>query len=152
MLWNQVLVDEQVFNQLRELDDEGNTEFSDSIMEEWIVQVKNLLEQMDDSSKHEEFGKFSGFACHAKDSSMEIGAIALQRSLDELQHLGAGKDESPKNIDLSEETIRRIEPILSRAKKEYEDTTKLLKVKLDANLDHGNAPEKLKTLNAGVAQ
>jgi hypothetical protein len=47
MLKNQTMIDEEVFNQLLELDEDGGTEFLESVVEEWYVQVDETFGSMD---------------------------------------------------------------------------------------------------------
>lgn len=157
MFQNQTMIDKEVFIQLIELDEDGSTEFLEGVAEEWFNQAEETLASMDDALKEKELDKFSKLAHFLKGSSGQLGVTTLQNSCTKLQHLGEqwdDEDESSKKMDLSEEeAIKRIKPILSRAKKEYKTAEKWLNDYLNANSDEDeDAPEDLQTPKAEVTQ
>lgn len=157
MFQNQTMIDKEVFIQLIELDEDGSTEFLEGVAEEWFNQAEETLASMDDALKEKELDKFSKLAHFLKGSSGQLGVTTLQHSCTKLQHLGEqwdDEDESSKKMDLSEEeAIKRIKPILSRAKKEYKAAEKWLNDYLNANSDEDeDAPEDLQTPKAEVTQ
>lgn len=157
MFQNQTMIDKEVFIQLIELDEDGSTEFLEGVAEEWFNQAEETLASMDDALKEKELDKFSKLAHFLKGSSGQLGVTTLQHSCTKLQHLGEqwdDEDESSKKMDLSEEeAIKRIKPILSRAKKEYKTAEKWLNDYLNANSDEDeDAPEDLQTPKAEVTQ
>lgn len=49
MLENQEMIDEEVFIQLIELDEDGSTEFLSGVAAEWFDQAVETFESMDDA-------------------------------------------------------------------------------------------------------
>jgi len=156
MLVNQTMIDEDVFLQLIELDEDGSTEFLEGVANDWFNQAVETFASMDDALQDEDLDKFSKLAHFLKGSSGQLGVTTLQHSCSKLQHLGEQwddeKDPSKRKTLTAEEAIKRIKPILATAKTEYANAEKWLKDYLAADDGDGAATaEDKETPKAEVA-
>lgn len=80
------MIDHDIFNQLLEMDDDANHEFSKSILSDYFVQMEEKLPEMKElveSDKLEEAGKLAHFL---KGSSAGVGAAIVRDLCDDMQH------------------------------------------------------------------
>ncbi|PVG04447.1 histidine-phosphotransfer domain, HPT domain-containing protein [Serendipita vermifera] len=122
------MIDEEVFNQLLELDEDGGTEFLESVVEEWYEQVKDTFAEMDKTLKKDDLDAFSKLAHFLKGSSGQLGVRTLQNTCAKLQHYGELwddelADERIKNLS-EEEAMKRIKITLAEARTQYAEAEK----------------------------
>jgi len=146
------MIDEEVFIQLIELDEDGSTEFLEGVATEWFDQAVDTFQSMDNALQEKDLDKFSKLAHFLKGSSGQLGVTTLQNSCSTLQHLGEQWDEendpSKKKTLTPEEATKRITPILANAKVEYAEAQKWLKDYLAAEDGDGSPSEELVTPKA----
>ncbi|CAG8708453.1 15122_t:CDS:2, partial [Acaulospora colombiana] len=144
MLKNTEIIDEEVFNQLLELDEDGGTEFLESVVEEWYGQVKDTFADMDQTLKEGDLLAFSKLAHFLKGSSGQLGVQTLQNTCAKLQHYGEQwddelADERTQNLS-KEEATKRIKVTLAQARTQYAEAEKWMARYLSAS-DETSEPE-----------
>ncbi|KAG9315577.1 histidine-phosphotransfer domain HPT domain-containing protein [Chiua virens] len=124
---HRVVVDEEVFSQILELDDGDNQEFSQGMVDEYLKQAQSTVKLMDDCfTKHEltQLGKHGHFL---KGSSAALGVVQLQEICEKIQHLGNRMDPDTEVKISAEEAFAKIKPLLARLKEEHAIAAKYLK-------------------------
>ncbi|KAL4080643.1 Hpt, histidine phosphotransferase protein [Scleroderma citrinum] len=117
------IINQEVFDQILELDDEEQT-FSSDMIKEYFKQAEATFKKMDDSFAKKDLRELSSLGHFLKGSSASIGVAQVEYTCEEIQHLGKVDSEDPK---VSEDALAKIKPLLSRVKSEYNTAAKRLK-------------------------
>jgi HPt (histidine-containing phosphotransfer) domain-containing protein len=138
------MVDQDVFLQLLELDEEGETEFLEGIAADWFEDAQKTLKTMDEHLKEKNLDEFSKRAHYLKGSSAQLGMKKLSATCAKLQHYGEQwddeKDESRKANLSEDEALALIPPMFKRAKKEYKAAEAWLRRYLKPHDDGSGSP------------
>jgi len=113
------IIDEVNFNQILELDEEDDHEFSSTMAEQFCIQARETIEKMKDAYKvaseaknREHLIPLSDLGHFLKGSSAAIGAKHVKELCERAQHYGHCRDEEVEE-DLSlEEALKRFDPLL----------------------------------------
>ncbi|KAI8911615.1 signal transduction histidine kinase [Gorgonomyces haynaldii] len=109
------VIDDAVFQQILELDNEGDEDFSRSLLQDFFSQAQTTLEQLKQSlnkalSNKDELGEISRMGHFLKGSAASLGFVKIRYDSEQLQYLG--KLQRPDGASISYETaideIRRI--------------------------------------------
>lgn len=141
-----VVIDMEVFQQILELDDGDDREFSRGMVKDYLEQAQTTIKLMDESlcaglslqsnsdvspalsAKHEltQLGKHGHFL---KGSSAALGVVRVQEICEKIQHLGnrMDPDKEPEAKITAEDAFARIKPLLARLKEEHAAASKCLK-------------------------
>ncbi|RHZ56984.1 hypothetical protein Glove_395g10 [Diversispora epigaea] len=121
------LIDHETFDQLLEMDDDEDHDFSKSIVWNYFDQAESTFEEMDAALKEKNLNELSKLGHFLKGSSAAIGLTKVKVSCEKMQHFGNKRDESGSS-DISEgEALKKIPKLLEKVKDEYKEAEKYLK-------------------------
>ncbi|POY75538.1 hypothetical protein BMF94_1441 [Rhodotorula taiwanensis] len=116
------VVDRSVFDQLLEIDDDDEREFSKSLAFDYIHQAETTITEIRDALQSEDLDTLSARGHFLKGSSAALGLQRVQHSCEALQHFGKNLDahgEGPTCDDA--EALRRCKILLGRLVREQKD-------------------------------
>ncbi|KAJ1303393.1 hypothetical protein OPQ81_011585 [Rhizoctonia solani] len=112
-------IDETVFSQITEMDEEDDCDFSSEIVQDYFKQATTTLGELNDALANKDFKTLSSKGHFLKGSSAALGVKKVQESCEHIQHYGNKRDEV-KGVDLTEaQALRRIELIMLRLARDY---------------------------------
>ncbi|KAF9359332.1 hypothetical protein BGX34_008428 [Mortierella sp. NVP85] len=121
------IIDHQTFDQLLEMDDEEDHEFSKSLVFNYFEQAEKTFGEMDEAMKTPpDFANLSRLGHFLKGSSAALGLIKVRESCEKLQHYGNRKDASGINPITNDEAKDLIETLLVAMKAEYKEAKDFL--------------------------
>ncbi|KAF9580235.1 hypothetical protein BGW38_003196 [Lunasporangiospora selenospora] len=120
------IIDHQTFDQLLEMDDEEDHEFSRSLVWNYFEQAQKTFDDMDKAMKKLDFPDLSRLGHFLKGSSAALGLTKVKESCEKLQNLGNRKDENGANTISNEVAEKKIGKLLIRMRKEYEEARSYL--------------------------
>ncbi|KAI9568383.1 Hpt, histidine phosphotransferase protein [Boletus coccyginus] len=117
---DRVVVDMKEFEQILELDEGDDREFSQGVVYDYLNQTQGTIELMDKSfAKHDliQLGKYGHFL---KGSSAALGVVQVKEICEKIQHLGnrIDPDKEPEVKISADDALTRIKPLLARLKDE----------------------------------
>ncbi|KAG9298210.1 hypothetical protein G9A89_002698 [Geosiphon pyriformis] len=121
------LLDHETFDQLLEMDDDEDHDFSRSIVWNYFDQAKNTFDEMDRALDSKDLNKLSQLGHFLKGSSAAIGVTKVKASCEKIQHFGNKKDEAGTNNISEGLALKKIEPLLKRVKEEYKEAEDYLR-------------------------
>ncbi|CAE6417201.1 unnamed protein product [Rhizoctonia solani] len=120
-------IDETVFGQITEMDEEDDCDFSSEIVREYFEQAATTLGELNKALDNKDFSTLSSKGHFLKGSSAALGVKKVQESCEHIQHYGHKRDEV-KGVDLTEaQALRRIALIMPRLARDYESAKVWLK-------------------------
>ncbi|KAJ5293126.1 uncharacterized protein N7443_009079 [Penicillium atrosanguineum] len=138
------LIDESTFEQILEMDDDDDRDFSKGIVYGFFDQAHNTFEKMENAlyvslacqhrstltsiRKDKKLEELSQLGHFLKGSSATLGLTNVKDACEKIQHYGAGKDESG-STDEPDETVsfKKIATTLKEVKVEYAKVEKFLR-------------------------
>ncbi|KAL2870848.1 Hpt domain-containing protein [Aspergillus lucknowensis] len=115
-------IDLATFDQILEMDEEGEHDFSQGIVYGFFEQAENTFTQMEIALKETNLGELSSLGHFLKGSSATIGLTKVKDACEKIQHYGAGKDETGNNDEPDlEVTLDKIKKTLETAKRDYKE-------------------------------
>ncbi|KAF7768120.1 hypothetical protein Agabi119p4_7363 [Agaricus bisporus var. burnettii] len=121
------IIDMEVLNQIRELDDEDGDEFSREMVYAFFIQAEQTFGRMDDAFRREDVGELSSLGHFLKGSSAALGVSKVQSSCEQIQNYGNLRDEEASSTLDKKEALLRIGKLLTRVQKEYRVAEEYLK-------------------------
>ncbi|KAF9085119.1 hypothetical protein BGX23_009952 [Mortierella sp. AD031] len=125
------IIDHTTFDQLLEMDDEEDHEFSRSLVWNYFEQAEKTFVDMDDAMEKLDFPDLSRLGHFLKGSSAALGLTKVKESCEKLQHYGNRKDAAGVNSITNEEAERLISALLVQMRREYNEAERYLKVFYD---------------------
>ncbi|KAI8583723.1 hypothetical protein K450DRAFT_222470 [Umbelopsis ramanniana AG] len=113
------LLDMATFDQLLDMDDEEDHEFSKSIVWDYFKQAEATFEDMDGALEKKDLSELSRLGHFLKGSSAAIGLRMVKATCEKIQNIGNLKDETGISTIDSEEALKQIAPLLPLVNKEY---------------------------------
>jgi len=121
-------IDPLIFEQILEMDDDEEREFSRSIVYGFFEQAVATFKKMDDGLKSRDLSQLSSLGHFLKGSSATLGLTKVKDGCEKIQHYGAKKDDTGTKDEPSEDIcLRRIKETLALVREQYEDVEKVLK-------------------------
>jgi len=121
------LFDTTTFNQVLEMDEDDEHDFSKSIVYDFFDQAENTFGEMEMALEAKDLPKLSALGHFLKGSSATLGLALVKNSCEKLQHLGAGKDETGTRDEKDANvTLAQIKDVITQVKGEYEEAKKVL--------------------------
>ncbi|KAJ5661803.1 uncharacterized protein N7477_009419 [Penicillium maclennaniae] len=122
------LIDESTFEQILEMDDDDDRDFSKGIVYGFFDQAHNTFDKMENALKEKKLEELSQLGHFLKGSSATLGLTNVKDACEKIQHYGAGKDESG-STDEPDETVslKKIDTTLKEVKVEYAKVEKFLR-------------------------
>ncbi|KAK6528259.1 hypothetical protein TWF281_009506 [Arthrobotrys megalospora] len=113
-------VDVETFEQILEMDDgDPEREFSRGLVLGFFEQADTTFEEMDECLKTKDLTQLSSLGHFLKGSSATLGLFKVRDICEQIQHLGAGKDEKGANDIPEADALRRIAKVLPKMKEDY---------------------------------
>lgn len=114
------------FRQILDLDEEGDHEFSLSMVAEYFNQAEETFRKLDRSFKDANLSELSGLGHFLKGSSAAFGLVQVQASCEKIQHYGLKRDEEAKKDLTPQDALGRIQNQLDQLKQEYAEAKQTL--------------------------
>ncbi|TFY52885.1 hypothetical protein EVJ58_g9758, partial [Rhodofomes roseus] len=112
-------IDLETFHQILDLDEDDTHDFSKEMVTAYFTQANTTFGEMDEAYKAKDLTKLSSLGHFLKGSSAALGVAHVQASCERIQHYGQLRDEDTGTDLTDESALQKIEPLLSRVKKEY---------------------------------
>ncbi|KAG0312705.1 hypothetical protein BGZ97_010941 [Linnemannia gamsii] len=125
------IIDHTTFDQLLEMDDEEDHEFSRSLVWNYFEQAEKTFEDMNNAMEKLDFPDLSRLGHFLKGSSAALGLTKVKESCEKLQHYGNRKDAAGVNNITNEEAETLISALLVQMRREYNEAESYLKVFYD---------------------
>ncbi|KIJ59457.1 hypothetical protein HYDPIDRAFT_100660, partial [Hydnomerulius pinastri MD-312] len=124
-------VDIETFEQILDLDDDDDREFSRGMVKDYLEQAEVTVNNMDESFSKKELAQLSQLGHYLKGSSAALGVVQVQAICEKIQHLGnrIDPDKEPEGKEAkitAEDALAKIKPLLARVKDEYAAAAKWL--------------------------
>jgi len=120
-------LDATTFEQLLEMDDDDEREFSKGIVWNYFEQVKGSFAPIEDGIQKRDFHALSSLGHFLKGSSAAVGLIKLKASCEKIQNYGNKLDETGNHSISEENALTRIADVLLVTKKDFRDAEIWLK-------------------------
>lgn len=122
------LIDESTFEQILEMDDDDDRDFSKGIVYGFFDQAHNTFDKMEAALKDKKLEELSQLGHFLKGSSATLGLTNVKDACEKIQHYGAGKDESGSTDEPDEKvSLKKIDTTLKEVKVEYAKVEKFLR-------------------------
>lgn len=108
------------FEQILELDDDGDRSFSKGIVENYYDQVETTFTEMEDALKARDLPKLSSLGHFLKGSSAALGVTKVQATCETMQHNGQKRDDEGKTIT-EDDAVERIVKLVATVRGDYEE-------------------------------
>ncbi|OJJ44080.1 hypothetical protein ASPZODRAFT_18850 [Penicilliopsis zonata CBS 506.65] len=121
-------MDQATFEQILEMDDEDDKDFSRGIVFGFFDQADTTFEQMETAIKDKDLLTLSQLGHFLKGSSATLGLNKVRDACEKIQHFGAGKDETGSTDEPDDEkSLGKIKETLKDVKEDYKDVAGLLR-------------------------
>ncbi|KAL2826572.1 signal transduction histidine kinase [Aspergillus pseudoustus] len=121
-------IDQETFNQILEMDEEGEHDFSKGIVYGFFDQAENTFEKMEKALDDKQLKELSSLGHFLKGSSATIGLTKVKDACEKIQHYGAGKDETGNTDEPDEKvSLGKIKKTIETAKKDYKEVEAFLR-------------------------
>ncbi|KAG0167362.1 hypothetical protein DFQ28_005311 [Apophysomyces sp. BC1034] len=120
------LIDMTTFDQLLDMDEEDDHEFSFSIVTDYFDQAETTFKDMDKALDEKNLPRLSQLGHFLKGSSAAIGLKKVKETCEEIQNIGNRQDKEGGQLDESE-ALRKITPLLPQVKEQYSEAEEYLK-------------------------
>ncbi|CAO3607812.1 unnamed protein product [Cunninghamella blakesleeana] len=121
------LIDMNTFDQLLDMDEEDNHEFSYSIVSDYFQQAKSTFKDMDAALDKKDLPELSRLGHFLKGSSAAIGLKKVKATCEKIQNIGNRQDETGSTELNDSEALTKISPLLPQVKAEYSEAEEYLK-------------------------
>lgn len=120
-------IDEDTFEQILEMDDDDDREFSKSIVYDFFTQAQSTFEKMDANLEKKDLKTLSELGHFLKGSSATLGLSKVKDSCEKIQNYGLKKDAKGDKDITEEEGLKKLDETIKQAKTEFEEVEKVLK-------------------------
>ncbi|KAG0021552.1 hypothetical protein BGZ82_011299 [Podila clonocystis] len=121
------IIDHTTFDQLLEMDDEEDHEFSKSLVWNYFEQAEKTFGDMNEAMKKLDFPDLSRLGHFLKGSSAALGLTKVKESCEKLQHYGNRKDATGVNTITDSEAEELIQALLIQMREEYDEAESYLR-------------------------
>ena len=115
------IIDIDVFEQLLEMDEEDDREFSKSLVWNYFEQAESTFEKMDAALAAQELKELSTLGHFLKGSSAAVGVTKVRNSCDTIQHYGNCQDADGMTKLSEAEAFEKLKRTLEQVKEEYKE-------------------------------
>ncbi|KYK58421.1 putative histidine phosphotransferase HPT1p [Drechmeria coniospora] len=120
-------VDMSTFNQILEMDEPGDHEFSASIVFGFFEQAEETFASMATALKEKDLDQLSQLGHFLKGSSATLGFVKVRDGCEKIQRYGKNENEDGSEEPDSELCLKRITEALAVVRTDYKDVEKRLK-------------------------
>ncbi|KAF9396156.1 hypothetical protein BGX21_009656 [Mortierella sp. AD011] len=121
------IIDHATFDQLLEMDDEEDREFSKSLVWNYFEQAELTFDKLDGAMSQLDFPELSQLGHFLKGSSAALGLKKIKASCEKLQLYGNCKDAEGTGTITEDEAKDLIRPLLTQMREEYDEAQLYLK-------------------------
>ncbi|KAJ5090257.1 hypothetical protein N7532_008941 [Penicillium argentinense] len=122
------LIDESTFDQILEMDDDDDRDFSKGIVYGFFDQAQTTFTKIEKAIEEKKLEELSQLGHFLKGSSATLGLTNVKDGCEKIQHFGAGKDESGTADEPDESvSLKNIDKTLKEVKVEYAKVEKFLR-------------------------
>ncbi|KAF9772247.1 hypothetical protein IL306_010028 [Fusarium sp. DS 682] len=120
-------IDMATFDQILEMDEPGDNEFSSSIVFGFFEQAEETFEQIKDALEDSDLDKLSSLGHFLKGSSATLGLVKVRDGCEKIQRYGKHEklDGSPE--DDNDVCLKQIKDAFEEVKKDYAEVEHLLR-------------------------
>ncbi|KAG0240337.1 hypothetical protein BGW41_007050 [Actinomortierella wolfii] len=115
------IIDHITFDQLLEMDDEEDHEFSKQLVWDYFDQAEKSFQEMEEAQSKQDFPQLSRLGHFLKGSSAALGLIKVKASCERLQYYGNRKDATGATSITDETAKELIEALLVQMREEYDE-------------------------------
>ncbi|KAF9975123.1 hypothetical protein BGZ73_001338 [Actinomortierella ambigua] len=120
------IIDHVTFDQLLEMDDEEDHEFSRTLVWDYFNQAEQSFEDMKDAQDKQDFPTLSRLGHFLKGSSAALGLTKVKASCERLQYHGNRKDATGATSISDDEARKLIDALLKQMREEYDEAKEYL--------------------------
>ncbi|KAI8367697.1 signal transduction histidine kinase [Radiomyces spectabilis] len=120
------LIDVHTFDQLLDMDDEDDHEFSYSIVVNYFEQAEATFDDMDSALEKKDLPELSRLGHFLKGSSAAIGLKKVKATCEKIQNIGNCQDDTGNGQLDKEDALEKITPLLPQVKEEYAEAKEYL--------------------------
>ncbi|KAJ9201087.1 hypothetical protein DTO166G4_1900 [Paecilomyces variotii] len=122
------IIDPSTFEQILEMDDDDEREFSKGIVYGFFEQADSTFEKMEKAISRKDLPELSQLGHFLKGSSATLGLTKVKDACEKIQHYGARKDESGTVEEPDDKvSLANIKETLTDVKKDYDEVADILK-------------------------
>ncbi|GLI79571.1 phosphorelay intermediate protein [Penicillium ochrochloron] len=121
------LIDESTFEQILEMDDDDDCDFSRGIVYGFFDQAKSTFTNIKTALEKKDLNELSQLGHFLKGSSATLGLIHVRDGCEKIQHFGNGLDENGSNKLADEVALKNTEKTLKEVEVEYNKVEKFLR-------------------------
>ncbi|EAU39345.1 conserved hypothetical protein [Aspergillus terreus NIH2624] len=121
-------IDKNTFEQILEMDDDDDKEFSRGIVFGFFDQAKSTFDKMEAALADKDLLELSQLGHFLKGSSATLGLTKVKDACEKIQHFGARKDETGTTDEPDDAvSLKHIKNTLAQAKKDYTEVEAFLR-------------------------
>jgi osomolarity two-component system phosphorelay intermediate protein YPD1 len=121
-------IDESTFEQILEMDDDDDRDFSKGLVFGFFEQDDSTFEKMEKALEEKKLSELSALGHFLKGSSATLGLSKVKEACEKIQHYGAGKDETGTVNEPNQSTsLKNIEKTLDQVKEDYKEVEEFLR-------------------------
>ncbi|TQS33453.1 hypothetical protein Golomagni_06202 [Golovinomyces magnicellulatus] len=120
-------VDMNTFNQMLEMDDTDEREFSSSIVTGFFEQAEETFTSMDKALKDQDLEELSSLGHFLKGSSATLGLVKVRDGCEKIQRYGKKENEDGSPETDEELCLKRITQALKAVREDYREAETALK-------------------------
>ncbi|KAJ5928674.1 hypothetical protein N7466_007630 [Penicillium verhagenii] len=122
------ILDEGTFEQILEMDDDDERDFSKGIVYGFFDQAKTTFEKMEKAVKDEDLDELSSLGHFLKGSSATLGMTHVKDGCEKIQHYGARKDETGSTSEPDDKvSLKKIDTTVKDVKIAYAKVERFLR-------------------------
>ncbi|KAF3389491.1 Multistep phosphorelay regulator 1 [Penicillium rolfsii] len=121
------LIDESTFEQILEMDDDDDCDFSRGIVYGFFDQAKATFTNIKTALEKKDLNELSQLGHFLKGSSATLGLIHVRDGCEKIQHFGNGHDENGSGKLADEVALKNTEKTLKEVEIEYNKVEKFLR-------------------------
>ncbi|KAI8642437.1 signal transduction histidine kinase [Parasitella parasitica] len=119
------IIDVDIFDQLLDMDDDDNCDFSHTLVNDYFEQAYKKYEDMSKAVEAKDLPNLSKDGHFLKGSSVAIGLKKLKATCEKIQNVGELKDEEEELTE--EEALKRIKKLLKDVDSEIKEAEEYFK-------------------------
>ncbi|KAI5786714.1 signal transduction histidine kinase [Pyronema domesticum] len=121
------MIDMATFDQILEMDDDDDKEFSRAIVTGFLEQAHETFEKMEESLTDKDLSALSSLGHFLKGSSATLGLINVKDYCEKIQHFGSQKDETGLRDLEEDECLESIKDSLKQMRVEFDRAERYFK-------------------------
>ncbi|KAJ5438437.1 Multistep phosphorelay regulator 1 [Penicillium daleae] len=121
------LIDESTFEQILEMDDDDDCDFSRGIVYGFFDQARSTFTNIKTALEKKDLNELSQLGHFLKGSSATLGLIHVRDGCEKIQHFGNGLDENGSGKVAEDAALKNIEKTLKEVEVEYAKVEKFLR-------------------------